>query len=98
MSGSQPVPQRKSAPAGANCALEHEMRVAARKSPVAASIWAPEQVNGRGEREIARIAGAQKGYITREQLLAAGLGRGAISHRLKTGRLQVRLRRRLSVA
>jgi len=42
---------------------------------------------GRGDREIARIAARQKGLITREQLLRCGLGRGAIDHRLKNGRL-----------
>jgi very-short-patch-repair endonuclease len=51
------------------------------------AIWAPEQVTGVGDREIARIAVAQKGLVLREQLLAAGLGRGAIAHRLENGRL-----------
>jgi very-short-patch-repair endonuclease len=49
-------------------------------------------VRGRGEREVARIAAIQKGFATREQLLAAGLGRGAIVHRLGTGRLRERYR------
>jgi very-short-patch-repair endonuclease len=35
------------------------------------------------ERAIARIAGRQDNVITREQLIAAGLGRGAIAHRLR---------------
>ncbi len=58
--------------------------------PVAAPVWAPVQVIGRGEREIERLAALQKGFAMREQLLAAGLGRGAISHRLTNGRLYLR--------
>jgi very-short-patch-repair endonuclease len=41
------------------------------------------QVKGRGDPEIARVAAAQLGFVVREQLFAAGLGRGAISHRLE---------------
>jgi very-short-patch-repair endonuclease len=37
------------------------------------------------ERAIARVAGRQDNVITREQLVAAGLGRGAIAHRLRVG-------------
>jgi very-short-patch-repair endonuclease len=37
------------------------------------------------ERAIARIAGRQDNVISGEQLLTAGLGRGAIAHRVKTG-------------
>jgi very-short-patch-repair endonuclease len=40
------------------------------------------------ERRIAAIAGRQDNVITREQLLSAGLGRGAIGHRLEAGLLQ----------
>jgi very-short-patch-repair endonuclease len=40
------------------------------------------------ERAVARIAGRQDNVISREQLLAAGLGRGAIAHRLKAGLIQ----------
>ncbi len=39
------------------------------------------------ETAIALIAGRQFGYITRPQLLAIGLGRRAIQHRVATGRL-----------
>lgn len=39
--------------------------------------------------EIARIAERQKGFVHRAQLLAAGLGRGAITHRIKHRRLHV---------
>ena len=37
------------------------------------------------ERRIARIGGRQDNVISREQLLSAGLGRGAIAHRVATG-------------
>lgn len=40
------------------------------------------------ERRIARIGGRQDNVISREQLLAAGLGRGAIAHRIETGAWQ----------
>jgi very-short-patch-repair endonuclease len=40
------------------------------------------------ERAIARIAGRQDNVITRDQLLSAGLGRGAIAHRVKAGTMQ----------
>ena len=38
------------------------------------------------ERAIAELAGRQDNLVTREQLLAIGLGRGAIAHRLAAGR------------
>ena len=37
------------------------------------------------ERAIARVAGRQDNVIAREQLIAAGLGRGAIAHRVRVG-------------
>ncbi len=40
------------------------------------------------ERAIARVAGRQDNVITREQLIAAGLGRGAIEHRVETRMMQ----------
>jgi very-short-patch-repair endonuclease len=40
-----------------------------------------------GDRAIARIAGRQRGLVTRAQLAEAGLGRGAIAHRVSRGRL-----------
>jgi len=40
------------------------------------------------ERAIARIAGRQDNVISREQLLSAGLGRGAIAHRVQARSMQ----------
>ncbi len=48
-----------------------------------------EQVRGRGDLEIVRIAERQRWLVHRRQLLAAGIGRGAIAHRLRTGLLHV---------
>lgn len=67
--------------------IEHEIRAIAPKAPLAAAVWGPVQVQGGGERELLRIAALQKGLADRDQLRAAGLGRGAIQHRVKTGRL-----------
>jgi very-short-patch-repair endonuclease len=46
----------------------------------------------KGDVAVAAVAGAQQGLISREQLQAAGLGRGAIAHRTANGRLH-RVRR-----
>jgi very-short-patch-repair endonuclease len=43
----------------------------------------------RVERRIAALASRQHGVVTRAQLLAAGLGPGAIDHRVRSGRLHV---------
>ena len=39
------------------------------------------------DRKIAALAGGQRGYVNREQLLRVGLGREAINRRVKIGRL-----------
>jgi very-short-patch-repair endonuclease len=57
------------------------------KSLPAATVCHVLQVDGVGPRAIARVAGAQRGVICRGQLLAAGMGRGAIAHRASTGAL-----------
>ena len=44
------------------------------------------------ERAIAKIAGRQDNVISLEQLVQAGLGRGAIEHRVETGMMQRRHR------
>jgi very-short-patch-repair endonuclease len=51
-------------------------------------MWGVVQV----ERAIIRLAEAQNGVVDRWQLLAFGLGRGAIAHRLSVGRLHLLLR------
>jgi hypothetical protein len=43
---------------------------------------------GSGDRAVAAVAGSQRTIVTREQLIAGGLGPKAIAHRLRTGRLQ----------
>jgi len=44
-------------------------------------------VPAQGDRGIAVVAQAQRGAVSRAQLTALGLGRGAIAHRLRQGRL-----------
>jgi hypothetical protein len=57
-------------------------------APVAAHVWTAEHVEpGAGESEVARVAAIQKGFVTRAQLAAAGLGRGAIGWRVRSRRL-----------
>jgi len=56
-------------------------------SSITSPIWAPVQVTGLGDREVARVASAQKGVVSRRQLLDAGITRSAIQHRLNHGRL-----------
>ncbi len=60
--------------------------------PTAAPIWELQQVTGRGESEILRVADLQKGLIAGVQLRAAGLGRGAVAYRVRRGRLHVEYR------
>jgi very-short-patch-repair endonuclease len=75
----------KVAAAGAQWDRVHDLRARGPKVPIASPVWEPVHVAGEGEREILRVAGAQKAFVVREQLLAAGFGRGAISHRMQTG-------------
>src|SRR5579875_3566738 len=42
---------------------------------------------GNIDHRIARLAGRQHGYVTREQLLEVGLSRSGIDRRVKAGRL-----------
>lgn len=55
------------------------------KSPLGVEICRVLHVDGTGPQAIARVAEAQHGVLTREQLLAAGVGRGAIAHQVRTG-------------
>ncbi len=43
--------------------------------------------DGSADAAIARIAGSQRGLVTRAQMTAAGLGRGAVAHRISNARL-----------
>jgi very-short-patch-repair endonuclease len=67
--------------------IEHDRRAASPEPGDLRPIWVPEHVRGRGEREAERLADLQAGLLTRDQLRAAGFGRGAIRHRLTNGRL-----------
>jgi very-short-patch-repair endonuclease len=58
----------------------------ASKSPLAGTVCSLEHVRGREPGEIERLAVLQHASAHRVQLLAAGIGRGAIRHRLKTHR------------
>jgi very-short-patch-repair endonuclease len=63
-------------------------------NPAAAyRVWAPEPVRGTGDREVVRIAGAQRGFAHHDQLVDAGLTRHAIAHRVATGWLAAYLPR-----
>ncbi len=48
-------------------------------------LWHLERVRGRGDAEVLRLAGLQHGHVLRSQLLEAGVGRGALTHRLRKG-------------
>ena len=61
--------------------IEHAGDAGSPKSRFRDAVWDIEQVVGCGDLEVRRIAGRQRGLIRREQLLAAGVGRGAIAHR-----------------
>jgi hypothetical protein len=50
-------------------------------------VWGPIQVRGTGDAELARVAAAQRGVLTRAQLVQAGVGRGAIDYWVERGRL-----------
>jgi very-short-patch-repair endonuclease len=67
----------------------HDIHAIAPKPPIAAAVWVPAHVRGPGESEILRVAALQKGFVDSDQLHAAGLGRGAIQHRVKTRRLHL---------
>ncbi len=55
-------------------------------------MWGFEGVNGRGDREIARIAELQRGLVHRKQLLAGGISPEAIKHRIRIGSLHPQYR------
>jgi len=83
MAVESPAPDPKSSEDGTKCAIRQPGRARSPKLPSSSAIWDLVQVEGGGDPEIARVAAAQRGCVSREQLLAAGVGRGAISHRLE---------------
>jgi very-short-patch-repair endonuclease len=87
MSADQPVREPNERLGAGERAVEQAISVRAPDHPIPRSIWAPEHVRGRGDGEVARIAALQRGFIHRRQLLAAGLSRSAIAHRLGQRRL-----------
>jgi very-short-patch-repair endonuclease len=50
-----------------------------------------ELVRGRGDAEVSRLAELQHGHIHLFQLRAAGIGKNALAHRIRTGRLHAAL-------
>jgi len=54
--------------------------------------FSPLRVGVPADRTAAELAGRQHGYVTTEQLAAAGLGRRAIAHRVSIGWLERRHR------
>src|SRR5579863_2119743 len=50
-----------------------------------------ELVRGGGDGEVARLAELQHGHIHLHQLRAAGIGKNAVAHRVRTGRLHATL-------
>jgi very-short-patch-repair endonuclease len=87
----RPRPARfpNGAPPEAVWGNEHGEDARSPKSQSRGAVWEIEQVVGCGEREVRRIATCQRGLILREQLLTAGIGRGAITHRVDTGWLKI---------
>ncbi len=83
-------PDRPSAPAASPPMGDRALPAPDRPSaPIAYALWVPEAVRGRGDREVARIAECQRGFVHRSQLLLAGLTPAAIKHRMKTGMLHL---------
>jgi very-short-patch-repair endonuclease len=79
----------KSESLGVDPGIERLSDVGSTKSPPVQRIWEVEQPRGTGDAEVRRIASRQCGVILREQLLGAGIGRGAIEKRLAKGSLAV---------
>src|ERR1700722_19024925 len=76
-------------PAGsADCSETHEGMRSGNTSAQTGPICHFQQVRGTGEAEVLRLAGIQHGHVHRAQLFEAGVGRGALAHRLKTGWLR----------
>lgn len=87
MGSPQPAEIPNPALRGAEWGIEQDIHAIGPKAPIAAAVWGPVHVTGRGECEVLRVAALQRWFANRDQLRAAGLGRGAINHRVSTGRL-----------
>ena len=87
--GARPKPESpdKSAGVPAIWRVVHAQHVHGDKSVSTVAIRHVLQVTGSGDRAVGLVADAQRGVVHRVQLLAAGLGRGAIEHRLAKGSL-----------
>jgi very-short-patch-repair endonuclease len=88
MSASEPVQVDKSLEDSAICSEAQESERRGGKARSSAAICHFEQVRGRGDAEVMRLAELQHGHVHRLQLRDAGIGRGAISHRLGRGLLR----------
>lgn len=58
---------------------------------MAGAVCSFELVRGTGDGEVARLAELQHGHVHLYQLRGAGIGRNALAHRLRTGRLHATL-------
>jgi very-short-patch-repair endonuclease len=65
----------------------HDMRAHPHPAPESAREIGVVHPPARADREVARLAATQYGVVSRAQLTRAGLGRGAIAHRIAAGRL-----------
>jgi very-short-patch-repair endonuclease len=88
MSAPEPVQSGKPSIDRAICSEAHESEQLRDKARWNSAICHFEQVRGRGDAEIIRLAQRQHGHVHRLQFFEAGIGRGAIAHRLGTGWLQ----------
>ncbi len=87
MAPAQPAPEPKRSSEPTPWDDEPPIPVREPNGPLCAGFWAPEPVRGTGDHEISRLGALQRGFVTHDQLAAAGLTRHAIAHRLTTGRL-----------
>lgn len=73
--------------AGEPCGAEHQGDARVHTHPAVADACGAVHVVGSPDAAIAAVAASQYGVVTRDQLMATGLGRGAIERRVSRGRL-----------